>query len=165
MYKIEIEHNLDELVADLEKFIQKLQNLSDFWRNYTLPSLFSAVDDIFWDEPWVPLNPIYEAQKSAISGGGILELTGRLRTSLTSMGAPESVQDIRADSLVYGTDVPYAFYHEFGITPPTNWGSLPQRSVLGPLLDAGYGGGPYEDTAAMELESYIDDLVVIFEKG
>lgn len=62
---------------------------------------------------WAPLSPRYAAWKARhYPGRKILARTGRLRRSLTRR--PFGVERISADSMVLGTDVPYAVYHQRG---------------------------------------------------
>jgi len=163
MFQIKIEHNLDELIADIRILEQKLADLSEFWQTFALPSLIAEVDQVFATEGygvWDELNPIYEARKAiAYPGQPIMRLKDTLYESYTVENAPYSVQEIEPHSLMYGTDVPYAYFHEYGITPPENWGELPQRSVIGEMSPA------IEDDLFHGLENYIDQLILDFDQG
>ena len=163
MFKIEIEHNLDSLIADLKKLEQKFADLSEFWQTFALPTLLQEAEEVFAQEPWPPLNPVYERIKSYTHPGQpILQRSGDLFRSLVSYNAPYAVREVEPESLTYGTDVPYAFYHEFGITPPTNWGALPQRAVIGHF---GVFRGDLDDNIATDLENYVGDLFKTFENS
>lgn len=160
MFTIRITHNLDKLVDDLKAMEAELRSFIRFWRGYVLPYLLQEVDEVFDDQPWDPLHPWYAWQKAQdFPGQPILRRTDLLYHSLTQLNAPGSVQEFHDDVLVFGTDVPYAYYHEFGITPPNNWGPLPKRSVF-ENFDPNY-----EDQLQGRLETYLDDLVDVFEHG
>jgi len=164
MFTLRIEHNLDEVIEDLKKLEQQIRDLTKFWQLYVLPHLFMEVENIFENvgpASWTPLSPEYAAEKSAIFGPGnwkMLRYTDWLFESYTVRGAAGSVQDADEDSLVYGTDVPYSHYHEFGGFPPENWGPIPARPVLGLLPDS------LEDSLGERLESYLDNMILEFEK-
>jgi phage gpG-like protein len=68
---------------------------------------------------WAPLSGDTEAQKS---GQAPLVASGRLRASLTSRSAAKTT----GTELRYGTEVPYARFHEYGGR------SLPKRPPLVP---------------------------------
>lgn len=164
MFQIKIEHNLDEIIADLEKLEQKLRDLSTFWRTFALPVLLEEADAVFDNQGygnWPGLSPYWAAEKPLIWGPGrpLMRASDHLYDSLTQVNALGSVQEVQPDSLTYGTDVPYAYFHEFGITPPQNWGRLPKRAVLenfSPQVDV---------NLESQLENYIGDLIKTFETG
>lgn len=73
---------------------------------------------------WAPLSSTYAAWKGANFGGlPILQLTGLLRESLTG-GSPWYVERITKDSLVLGTSVEYAIFHQRGTM------AMPPRPVI-----------------------------------
>jgi phage gpG-like protein len=75
---------------------------------------------------WSPLSPRYAAWKQRhYPGKPILQLTGALFNSLTRR--PFGVEEITAHTMVIGTDVPYAKYHQVGGPP-----YLPARPIIGP---------------------------------
>ena len=157
MLNIEITHNLDQLVVDLNRFITQISDLTDFFESDVHPYLADQVDAVFDLEPWVELSEKYDVWKSRhYPWAGILELTGNLRRSYISN---ESIIDVSPDELIFGTDVEYAFYHEFGITPPGNKGPLPKRSVLENLPEN------IDYDIGVLLETHIDDLLRVIEEG
>ncbi len=66
---------------------------------------------------WAPLSPAYAARKR--SGGGILELEGDLRDSLTFLVSGQSVE--------VGSNLVYAATHQFG----RDEANIPARPFLG----------------------------------
>lgn len=67
--------------------------------------------------PWAPPAPS-TLRRCGRAGASLLDVTGALRNSLTDPGAPGSVEEIDGDSLVLGTTIPYASYHQYG----AGWG-------------------------------------------
>lgn len=71
---------------------------------------------------WAPLSAGYAARKAVrYPGKGILEAEGRLMRSLTGSDGPDAVREVTRDSLLVGTSVPYAGYHQRGTS------RMPQR--------------------------------------
>lgn len=160
MFTLRIEHNIDKIIEDLKELERQLRDLTRFWQSFSLPYLIQEVEGIFDSEPWAPLSYPYVLEKAqSFPGQGILRRTDTLYDSFTQENAPYSVQDARPDRFTYGTDVPYGFFHEFGITPPENWGDLPKRSVFENLP------GDLDNEIGERLESYIDALVGEFDLG
>jgi len=135
MFDIEINANdLDEVVSDLDELARAISDLTEFWQDYVHPYLVDEVDLLFADEPWVPLNPKYAEQKARdFPGKTILRRTDRLYDSY--IHGIEGLDLASSDSFIYGSEVPYAFNHEFGITPADGWGKLPQRAIIETLLE------------------------------
>lgn len=78
-------------------------------------------------EPWTPLSPEYAGWKEAhYPGMPILQRTGDLQRSLTSPSDPNAVHVENRKSLVLGTRVPYAIFHQ-SINPRTK---LPRRAPI-----------------------------------
>lgn len=75
---------------------------------------------------WAPLKPGYAAWKeSHYPGMTKLELTGRLRDSLTEPSSGDAITEGRPESLFIGSSVPYARFHQEGThfmarRPPIN---------------------------------------------
>jgi phage gpG-like protein len=67
--------------------------------------------------PWAPLAPSTRRRRDR-AGAPLLDVTGALRNSLTDSGAPGSIEEISGDSLLIGTTVPYASFHQYG----AGWG-------------------------------------------
>jgi len=138
MFDLEVDHDLDELESDIEQLAKSISDLTEYWQEYVHPYLVDEVDLIFSDEPWVPLNPIYEEEKAReYPGKTILRRTDRLYESYLygHVFGTGGVAEASEDNFEYGTDVPYAYYHEFGITPADGWGNLPKRAVIDTLLE------------------------------
>ena len=62
-------------------------------------------------QPWAPLA---ESTKYKKESNVILVDTGALRTSLVDVGGTGNVNTVASHSLIYGTDVEYALFHESG---------------------------------------------------
>lgn len=74
---------------------------------------------------WKPLSPAYAAWKARrYPGMPILVATGELRHSLVDEGGFGAIEEVSSMGLTYGTQVPYARYHQFGT------GRMPARPVL-----------------------------------
>lgn len=74
-------------------------------------------------KPWLPLDSGYARWKLTHAGPApILVFSGRLRRSLTSLrGSPN---EIDKKSAVFGTDVPYAGFHQTGTS------KMPARKIV-----------------------------------
>jgi len=146
----------------------RAKNLTPFWREVFAPEYFAAVQDLFWMEGqsrslasgqfgpghWAALSPQYAAWKSRhYPGKTILQRTERLRESLEWNGrrlGKDGFFQATRDAVVFGTDVPYAKYHQKG-TP-----RMPQREFLptpdtrywGPVMKAWLLGQEYAGRAA-----------------
>jgi phage gpG-like protein len=79
-------------------------------------------------EMFVPLSPIYKAWKSKhYPGRKIMELTGRLRRSLTGKGqadAQDTVRIIKKTFAEFGSQAPYVHRHQMGTF------GMPQRKII-----------------------------------
>ena len=95
----------------------------DFYQS--MVSEFSAEGAHEGNKKWEDLSPAYRQWKQRhYPGKKILELTGRLKGSITTSGSPDSVLDVQYDSLTVGTRVPYAVHHQTG-TP-----RMPMRKII-----------------------------------
>jgi phage gpG-like protein len=63
--------------------------------------------------PWAPLAPS-TVRRTRGARGGILYATGALLGSLTDPGAPGHVEQLDEQSLLFGSELPYAIYHQTG---------------------------------------------------
>lgn len=95
----------------------------DFFQ--TMSTIFSAEGSFEGRSRWAALSPAYARWKARhFPGKKILELNGRLKNSLVTKGGPDNVLEITPDTLVVGTTVPYAIYHQTG-TP-----KMPMRKII-----------------------------------
>lgn len=91
----------------------------------SMASVFAAEGAFEERSRWQELSPAYGRWKARhYPGRKILELTGRLKNSLTTKGGPDNVLEITRDTLSVGTRVPYAMYHQTG-TP-----KMPMRKII-----------------------------------
>lgn len=63
--------------------------------------------------PWAPLAPS-TLRRSGGARAGILYVTGALFGSLTDKGAPGHVEELGSQSLLFGSRLPYAIFHQTG---------------------------------------------------
>lgn len=100
--------------TELEQLIERTRNLR--------PALERAAEDLqdrtgqHFDRSgsgrWPELHPatLTRRARAGQNSNRILEVSGRLRRSLTSANARDAVRQIRGDELVFGSTVPYAPY-------------------------------------------------------
>lgn len=82
--------------------------------------------------PWAGLSPSALRRKRR-AGSGILYETGALLASLRDPGAPDHVEERTGDSMVLGSRLPYALFHQTG----TGWGFGRTQSAAGFRLGRG----------------------------
>jgi phage gpG-like protein len=120
-----------QLSRAFETGIYKFNNLEkpfgimadDFFR--TMAAVFVSEGAYEGGNRWKALSPAYARWKARyFPGRKILELNGRMKDSLTIKGNSDNVLEINPDSLVVGTRVPYAIYHQTG-TP-----KMPMRKII-----------------------------------
>lgn len=76
---------------------------------------------------WPPLSTRYAAGKARQHPGKpIMEITGKLKRSLTQSGAEGNIENISRDTLSLGTSIAYAIYHQS--TEPRT--TLPRRPLI-----------------------------------
>lgn len=74
---------------------------------------------------WAELSPRYRAWKEKnYPGMPILQLTGKMKSSLVGSGAEGSVYEVSNKELTVGTNVPYAIFHQRGTR------RMPQRKII-----------------------------------
>jgi phage gpG-like protein len=73
-------------------------------------------------EPWAPLSATTRNRKRS---DAILVETGALKTSLVEIGGSGNVAEVSTHHVRFGTDIPYAIFHETGT------GLIPARSFMG----------------------------------
>jgi hypothetical protein len=119
----------DRQLADrIRRWRSQVADLTSFWVDKFAPKFLGDIQTN-WDQEgamvggWAPNSPGYAAWKTRTAGQhlGVLEYTLRLRGSLQwlkSKGGgdigPEGIFRPTPTSLEIGTDVPYAFKHQFG---------------------------------------------------
>jgi len=142
----------------------RAQNLKPFWTKEFAPRYFAAVQDLFDLEGqsrsmatgqfgpghWAPLSPVYRAWKERhFPGKKILERTGKLKESLEWNGrrlGRYGFFQATTDSVVFGTDVPYAKYHKSGTPrmPAREFLPVPDAKYWAPLMKQWLLGGEYQ---------------------
>lgn len=81
---------------------------------------------------WAPLAASTVARKAGYGDTGTLERTGELMASLAGDGAGHILDIVPSGtpSIVMGTDVPYAQFHQLGSTVYPDGSQLPARPVV-----------------------------------
>ena len=114
-----------------ETAISKVANLTepftemadDFFQ--TMSGVFEAEGAYEERTKWQDLSPAYARWKARhYPGRKILELTGRMKRSLTVKGGADNVLMISPTEMSVGTRVPYAVLHQTGTS------KLPMRKVI-----------------------------------
>jgi phage gpG-like protein len=135
----------DRLLKALAGLQDAVSDLRPFWRNVFAPQYFGSVQDLFTTEGrvrgiggrfrkgfvWARLSPRYKAWKEQhYPGKTILVREGDLRASVRwshgRLGAG-GIFDAQPRHLIFGTDVPYAAYHQYGTD------KMPARPFLPPV--------------------------------
>jgi phage gpG-like protein len=118
----------------LSRFGDEVADWRPFFRDVLMPRVAADVQANFEAEGgnvggWDALSPAYAAWKEKFfPGRKILELTGRLKGSLTWDGGPgpNAVYEDSPTAMAWGTRVPYGRAHQYGV-PDRN---LPERRFL-----------------------------------
>jgi phage gpG-like protein len=116
MNDFQVSINSDALDRTLENFQASLADNS--------PGLVAVADDLremiaqqFATEgaaggtPWAPLAPSTLRKRRGL---GILNSTGALLGSLVDVGAPGHVEETDGQQLLFGSELPYAVFHQTG---------------------------------------------------
>ena len=76
---------------------------------------------------WVPLKPstIADRIRRGYCAGPILQRDGTLFESLATKGSPGNINEVRADGASFGTQIPYARFHQDGTS------RMPKRQIVG----------------------------------
>lgn len=125
------------IARDVNRIKSQLSDFRPLWAIITRQWIIRNIFDIFSTDgrgTWRP----------TMRSNPILRDTRRLFRSYTIPGAPGNINEVTAQRLVYGSNVDYAPYHEFGTR------NLPQRQVIG-LLGT--------DVARQQLSAIVDRWV------
>jgi len=131
MFRMEVS-GFQPVMVSLSRFGERIKDFRPFWLEYFAPSFYRDIKRNFELEGsyvggWAPLSPGYAAWKQAhYPGRTILRRTDALFQSLTfehGQVGPRGIFLPGERSLVLGTSVPYAQYHQ---TP----GSFRSRGLL-----------------------------------
>lgn len=128
MVELTIE-GVDEILTSVQERLKRLRNLRPVWRSI-VTYLRQATTDQFLSaggrsrDKWEPLSTAYAVRKAQVwPGKPILRASDRLFQSLTGQNQ-DSVVEIDARSLTWGTATPYARFHQRGTA------RMPQRKIL-----------------------------------
>jgi phage gpG-like protein len=109
--------------ARAKNFEPALRQIGDVLRLHNAAQF--ATEGMQGGKKWDPLSPKYAAWKlKQVGPRPILQFTGRLMEDLT--GSPMAIEHYTADSAEWGTDAPYAVFHQ-SKAPRTQ---LPRRPFL-----------------------------------
>lgn len=121
-----------------------VSDLRPLWKKWQV-AFFAAENDLFIQQPWKELNRRYAAWKAErFPGKGLLQRSGALRNSLTSMST-DHIYKAMPQAMEIGTGIPYAIYHQQGTSkmPPRPPLDLTKQLGLdgkGRIDQAGYFG-------------------------
>lgn len=132
MADVEVNLNgVDALNDALARLQRKLRDLRSVWPQVAAVFYFAmqrqfGTEGAYAGNGWAPLSPAYASWKERKHPGlPIMQLTGRLRTSLTdARGNSDSIYEYNEDTLIVGTRTHYARYHQYGT------GMMPARPLL-----------------------------------
>lgn len=126
---IRVEWQIEPAISALKGLLERLRDLRPAWRQIVVymrraTLLHFASEGGRGGAQWAPLTPRYAAQKEKVfPGQPIMRASDQLFRSLTDQTA-DSVVEIEAQALTYGTSLPYGRYHQRGE------GYNPQRKIL-----------------------------------
>lgn len=123
--KVSIE-GTNRVQRELNQRRERISEFAPFWRSVAVPILKNKLRDIFLQEGpgWAPLDAS-TLKSRKYPGLPILQQTGALMRSVVN----HPVITISQNQLTYGTNNPYAEYHEEGTS------KMPARPFLGPAQD------------------------------
>jgi phage gpG-like protein len=102
-------HGLENFQASLADNSQALAEIAEDLRAQIAEQF--ATEGAAGGTPWAPLAPSTLRRRH---GGGILYDTGALFSSLHDPGAPDHVEENDGTSLLFGSGLPYALFHQTG---------------------------------------------------
>ena len=116
---------IDQVRRELDRIDKRISNTAPFWRSIAIPIIKNKLRDIFLQEGpgWAPLAQSTERSRR-YPGLPILEQTGALQASLVD----HPIVQVSGDKLLYGTNNPYAPFHERGTS------RMPARPFLHPAF-------------------------------
>ena len=128
-FRVNLKINAKDALDRLSKHGAKLSDLTPFWQNTAVPVTKRLFASIFQGEGqtpltsrWAPLSPQYKAWKERnYPGKTILRRTDRLFHSVVN----NPNLNITPERLTFGTNVPYASFHETGTS------KMPARPLFG----------------------------------
>ena len=119
-------NNLRQTRRGLDRLDARISNFAPFWRSVAIPVIKGKLRDIFLQEGpgWSPLAPS-TLRSRLFPGEPILQQTGALLNSLVD----HPVLQISRNQLTFGTNNPYAQFHEHGTS------RIPARPFLRPAIE------------------------------
>ena len=119
-------NNIQQARRGLDRLDARISNFAPFWRSVAIPVIKGKLRDIFLQEGpgWSPLAES-TLRSRLFPGEPILQQTGALMNSVVN----HPVLEISRNELTFGTDNPYAPYHEHGTS------RMPARPFLRPAIE------------------------------
>ena len=116
---------INEVRRELDRIDARISNTAPFWRSVAVPIIKGKLRDIFLQEGpgWAPLEES-TLRTRRYEGLPILQQTGDLKSSLLD----DPVLQISRNELLFGTNNPYAPFHEHGTR------RMPARPFLRPAI-------------------------------
>jgi len=133
----------EQLNRTLGQMVEKSTSFRELWLSQEFKDiLYGAEKQQFATEGshgsggWAPLSPEYAAQKAKTHPGKpILQREGHLWRSLTDPNADGAVYAASNKTLTWGTQVPYAIFHQTGTAnmpdrPPIEFTEAERREIV-----------------------------------
>ena len=116
---------IQQVRRELDRIDARIADTAPFWRSVAIPIIKGKLRDIFSQEGpgWAPLTES-TLRSREFPGLPILEQTGNLKASVLD----NPIIQITQDELLYGTNNPYAPFHEHGTR------RMPARPFLQPAI-------------------------------
>ena len=119
-------NNIQQARRGLDRLDARISNFAPFWRSVAIPVIKGKLRDIFLQEGpgWSPL-AASTLRSRLFPGEPILQQTGALMNSVVN----HPVLEISRTELTFGTNNPYAQFHEHGTS------RMPARPFLRPAIE------------------------------
>ena len=114
------------IIGTFNKLSKKMNNLSEYWSQYARPILIEEIKEVFDTEGYGR----WKAREDQTDPDPLLIDTRKLYNSWTKPGAPYNINRLSNKTFTWGTNLPYAKYHEYQ-------GTTPKRSVIEPVTRSG----------------------------
>ncbi len=111
----------EAFVTALQRFAESITDFTPFWFSYFLPTWFAYISQSYASQggstgsDWSPLSAAYAAWKAKRwPGQPIGVLTGRTRSSLTTLNDPNAVLEMQPQAFAVGTKLDYPIFLQLG---------------------------------------------------
>ena len=130
------------------KLRKQIKDLSNFWKKSVRPSLIYEAKQVFKTKGYGSWPDRKDKKKHPL-----LIKTSRLYNSWTKTGEPGNIFRYDATSMVWGSDVPYGKYHEYGTS------KMPERPIAKTIMRSTRGGLDFQGRLDRLLTRYIIRLI------